>query len=324
MAYDNGLLVSNTTSYVTNYLATNNNPNVTFMITEFQPVQGSGAGTGNQSPNEPSMTLYGGIYASEFVMRMSTVPQMKFVGNFQLFNQNGISATNVFRSAVVNAANGGYTTNTQNLPFGFYLSAQATAQAVAYWAVNRSMAVYATTVATNGPTVPINSNYNATMPAVYAQAYQGGNGKRYVVLTNKSATNAPVQIVEDGITLTNQFLESFVTGSDPSATNSSPEISPVQIQTQTASNPVTIPAYSVVRLEWTVFDVPQPSLAVDVSGPVQTLRWAGLTNVTYAVQGTTNLAGTWATLGKVSSTQTNFVFTNWNPGTLQFYRLLVP
>ena len=324
MAYDNGLLVSNTTSYVTNYLATNNNPNVTFMITEFQPVQGSGAGTGNQSPNEPSMTLYGGIYASEFVMRMSTVPQMKFVGNFQLFNQNGISATNVFRSAVVNAANGGYTTNTQNLPFGFYLSAQATAQAVAYWAVNRSMAVYATTVATNGPTVPINSNYNATMPAVYAQAYQGGNGKRYVVLTNKSATNAPVQIVEDGITLTNQFLESFVTGSDPSATNSSPEISPVQIQTQTDSNPVTIQAYSVVRLEWTVLNVPQPSLAVDVSGPVQTLRWAGLTNVTYAVQGTTNLAGTWATLGKVSSTQTNFVFTNWNPGTLQFYRLLVP
>ena len=140
MAYDNGVLLSNTTSYVTNYLATNNNPNVRFMITEFQPVQGSGAGTGNQAPNEPSMTLYGGIYASEFVMRMSTVPQMMFVGNFQLFNRNGINATNVFRSVVVNAANSGYTTNTQTLPFGFYLSAQATAQAVAYWAVNRSTA----------------------------------------------------------------------------------------------------------------------------------------------------------------------------------------
>lgn len=187
MAYDNGLLLSNTTSYVTNYLAANNNSNVTFLVTEFQPVQGSGAGTGNQHPNPPSRTLYGGIYASEFVMRMSTVPRMKFVGNFQLFNENGISATNVFRQAAVNAANGGYITNTENLPFGFYLSAQAMAQSVAYWAVNRSIAVYPTSIGTNGPTVPSNTNFVATMPAIYAQAYQGGNGKRYVVLTNKGS-----------------------------------------------------------------------------------------------------------------------------------------
>ncbi|HLX72973.1 MAG TPA: hypothetical protein VKV04_25390 [Verrucomicrobiae bacterium] len=324
MAYDNGVLLSNTTSYVTNYLVPNNNSNVTFMVTEFQPVQGSGAGTGNQHPNPPSRTLYGGIYASEFVMRMSIVPQMKFVGNFQLFNENGINATNVFRQAVVNAANDGYTTNTQNLPFGFYLSAQATAQAVAYWAVNRSTAVYATTVGTNGLTVPINTNGSATMPAIFAQAYQGGNGKRYVVLTNKGSNALPVQIVQDGVAVTNQFLETFVTGSDPAATNSSPQVSPVQIQTQTAINPVMLPEYSVVRLEWTIFEVPKPSLAVTVSNAVQILSWAGLTNVTYAVQSTANLADTWTTLGKVSNTGTNFAFTNWNIGKVRFYRLVVP
>jgi hypothetical protein len=38
----------------------------------------------------------------------------------------------------------------------------------------------------------------------------------------------------------------------------------------------------------------------------------GLTNVTYDVQVTTNLVGTWATLGKISSTQTNFSFTDLN------------
>ena len=323
MAYDNGVLLSNTACYVTNYLIPNNNSNVTFMITEFQPVQGSGAGTGNQSPNEPSMTLYGGIYASEFVMRMSTVPQMKFVGNFQLFNNNGICATNVFRSAAVNAANGHYTTNTQNLPFGFYLSAQATAQAVAYWAVNRSTALYATTVGTNGPTVPIDTNYDATMPAVYAQAYQGGNGKRYVVLTNKGSNAAPVQIIQDGVVLTNQFLETFVTGSDPSLTNSSPLISPVQLQAQTATNPVTIPEYSVVRLEWTVVSVPRPALRVTSTNLIATLHWSGLTSVVYNVQSSTNLAA-WTTLGRASSTQTNFCFTDPNIRTSRFYRLTVP
>jgi len=323
-AYDNGVLLSNTSVFVSNNLVASNSPTTTYMITEFQPVLGSGAGTTNQHPNLPSTTLYGGIYASEFVMRMSTVPQMKHVGNFQLFNENGIYATNVFRRAVVNAANGHDITNTQDLPFGFYFSAQVTAEAVAYWAINRSTALYATTVGSNGPTVPKTTNYNATMPAIYAQAYQGGNGKRYVVLTNKGSNAAPAQILQDGVALTNSLLETFVTGSDPSATNSAPEVSPVEIQTQTATNPVTIPPYSVVRLEWTVFNVPPPSLALAVSNPVRTLSWVGLTNVTYAVQGATNLAGTWATLGKVSSTQTNFSFTDPDTASLRFYRLLVP
>ena len=243
----------------------NNPTNVTFMITEFQPVQGSGAGTTNQNPNEPSMTLYGGIYVSEFILRMSTVPQMKYVGNFQLFNQNGINATNMHRTAVTTAASGGYTTNTQNLPFGFYLSAQVTGEAVAYWAVNRSTAVYATSVGTNCPAVPMSTNYDTAMPAIYAQAYQGGNGKRYVVLTNKGTNVVPVEITQDGLALTNQLLETFVTGGDPSATNGSPQASPIQIHTATVTNAtatvtnaVTIPQYSVVRLEWTVSAVPPP------------------------------------------------------------------
>jgi hypothetical protein len=324
MAYDNGILFSNTASYVTNYLIPTNPPGTTFMITEFQPVQGSGAGTGNQNPNLPSMTLYGGIYASEFILRMSTVPQMKYVGNFQLFNQNGINATNVNRNAVTTAASGGYTTNTQNLPFGFYFSAQVAAEAVAYWAINRSTAVYATTVSTNGPTVPMNTNYDATMPAIYAQAYQGGNGKRYVVLTNKGSTNVLVKIMQNSLEVTNQFLETFVTGSDPSMTNTSPQASPIYIQSQLTNDPVTIPQYSVVRLEWTATNVPSPTLAVTTAGQMQNLHWAGLTDVVYNLQGVTNLLESWTTLGRVANSTTNFGFTNWNSGPQQFFRLAIP
>lgn len=324
MAYDNGLLFSNTTSYVTNYLIPANRPGTMFMITEFQPVQGSGAGTTNQNPNEPSMTLYGGIFASEFILRMSTIPQMKFVGNFQLFNANGIDATNLFRTAVVKAATGGYTTNTQNLPFGFYFSAQVAAESVAYWAINRSTAVYSTTVGTNSPTVPMSTNHATTMPAIYAQAYQGGNGKRYVVLTNKSSNAVPVQITGDGVALTNEFLETYVTGNDPSATNSSPQSTPVQTRTATVTNAIILPQYSVVRLEWTAFTVPPPSLVLTVSNAWQNLDWAGLTNVVYNVQDAITLPGQWMTIGKVASTATNFNFTNWNSGPYQFYRLTVP
>jgi len=90
------------------------------------------------------------------------------------------------------------------------------------------------------------------------------------------------------------------------------------------TNPVTIPGCCVVRLEWTVLDVSRPSLSLTVSNSTQDLRWTGLTNVTYSVQGTTNLTSTWSTLGRIANSRTDFGFTNWNTGALQFYRLVVP
>jgi len=320
MALDNWELASNTTARMLNYLIPDNNSNVSFLITEYAPARGDGQG----GQNPPCTTLYGGIYAAEYVLRMSTLPQMSFVGPYQLLNPNGIDQTNNNFQPVTTAYNEGRSTNTAGLPFGFYLGAQVAGEAVADWALTRSVAVYATTVGANGPTVPIDTNGIATIPAIYAQAYQGGNGKRYVVLTNKGATNAPVQIIQDGVAVTNQFLETFVTGSDPGTTNAPPPGSAIQIQSQLTNNPVTIPEYSVVRLEWTVFNVPSPSLSLTGSNSTQNLRWTGLTNVTYSVQSTANLMSPWSTLGKVANTRTNFGFTNWNPGTMQFYRLAVP
>ncbi len=320
MALDNWQLAGNTTARMQNYLIPMNNSNVTFLITEYAPARGDGLG----GQNPPSTTLYGGIYSAEYALRQSTLTQMCFVGPYQLLNANGINQTNSFNQAVVQAVDQGRTTNTAGLPFGFFLSAQVCGEAVADWALTRSTGVYATTVGTGGPVVPITADGSQTMPAIYAQAYQGGNGKRYVVLTNKSATNTPVQLAQDGVVLTNQFLETFVAGSDPTATNAPPPNSAIQIQSQWTNNPVTLPEYSVVRLEWTLFNVPRPALTVTVSPAGQTLAWAGLTNVTYNVQCATNLLGAWATLGKVASTRTNFSFTNWNNGAQQYYRLAVP
>jgi len=323
MAIDNGLLFSNSSLFVTNTLIakTTNANNPTFLLTEFAP----GNATGNGSGTPPTSSLYGGIYAAEMVMRLSTCPRMSFAGSYQLVNQAGVDTTNDFKSAVTKAAANKYTTNTVGLPFGYFLSAQGSAEAVAYWAINRSTAVYATAVGTNGPTVPMDTNGVTSMPALYAQAYQGGNGKHYVLLTNKGSNSVPVQIQQDGTSLTNQFLETFVTGPDPSVLNSNPPATNnVDIKTGTVTNPVVIPQFSVVRLEWQVATIPTPSLTVTASNGVQDLRWAGLTNVIYNVQGTTNLTGSWTTLGRVTASQTNFAFTNWSAGPQQFYRLVVP
>ncbi|HUC84822.1 MAG TPA: hypothetical protein VL970_06495 [Candidatus Acidoferrales bacterium] len=320
MAWDNGVLFSNSTLYVTNVLMQKSGSNTTFLLTEFGPTLGNGDGT----ENPPTSTLYGGIYAAEMVMRLSTCPRMSFAGSYQLVNGAGVDTTNDFWNAVTKAASNNYVTNTIGLPFGYFLSAQGSAEAVAYWAINRSTGVYPTMVGANGPTVPMDTNGTPTMPAVYAQAYQGGNGRRYVLLTNKGSNAVPVLVEQDNAVLTNQLLETWVTGDDPAAVNSNPPSNNVVIQSMTATNPVTIPEYSVVRLEWEVSVVPPPLLATAVAGGAQNLAWNGLTNVIYNVQATTNLLANWTTLGRVAQTQTNFGFTNWSSTPQQFYRLAVP
>jgi hypothetical protein len=72
-----------------------------------------------------------------------------YAGSYQLVNPSGVDTTNDFRNALTHAAANNIVTNTVGLPFGYFLSAQGSAEAVAFWAINRSSAVYATTVSNN-------------------------------------------------------------------------------------------------------------------------------------------------------------------------------
>lgn len=242
MKHDNWNLVNNTATYLTNFLMPQNSNNVTYMVTEYSA---SGSGAAEQTGG----TLYGGVYAVEYAMRMSTLPQMIFVGTHQLLDYHGIGTTNDQKQACETAYFGHYTTNTIGLPYGYYFNAQALGQAVANVAFANSSEVYATTTS-GGPTVMTNSTGNA-IPAVYAQVYRSSNGRFYVLLTNKGATNALATLVQNGITDTNQYFETYVSGGDPTATNSFPGDKTVQIQYGTnVSNPFVVPAYSVLRLEF--------------------------------------------------------------------------
>jgi hypothetical protein len=243
MAAANGQLVSNTTSYLTGYLMPKNAPGMRYVISEVSPASGQGGLLLG--------TLYGGIYSAEFSLRMSTLPQVMHVASFQVLSNAGIDETNRHLNVVQDAFNKGTTTNTTGLNFGFFVSAQAAGEAVANAALHNSIGVYTTTTA-GGPTAPILGG--GTIPAIYAQAYDGGNGKRYVVLTNKSIFTAVAQIMQDGAGLTSPMQMTFVTGTDPTLPNFGTVPDNVPIQTQTVTDPgaVTIPPYSVVRLEWSV------------------------------------------------------------------------
>jgi hypothetical protein len=241
MAAANENLFSNTTSHVTDYLMSLNDPGVPYIISEVSPAAGRGGMLLG--------SLYGGIYSAEFSLRMSTLPQVKHVASFQMLSNAGIDEVNDNLDVVMNAYDNNKTTNTSGLNFDFFVSAQAAGESIAYGALHNSEGVYATTT-TGGPTAPLSSG--GTMPAIYAQAYQGNDGKRYVVLTNKSASSAVAQIMEDGVVRPHAMHMTFVTGIHPHMVNNGtvPENVPIQTQTVVTAGAVTIPPYSVVRLEW--------------------------------------------------------------------------
>ena len=216
----------------------------------------------------------------------------------------------------------GTTTNTAGLNFGYYATAQALGVSVANGALARSDAVYPTAV-TGGSAVPKSSG--GTIPAIYAQAYKGVNGKRYVVLTNKGASNEVAQLFEDGVALTNEVQMTFVTGADPSLVNTNPPPNNLQVQTLMVANPgaVAIPPYSVVRFEWQVFPVPAPRLTAGYSNSLFQLSWSGLTNVNYVLQASTNLFN-WAALSIYSGAAGNKHYSTFPTGPFRYYRVIVP
>jgi len=143
---------------------------------------------------------------------------------------------------------------------------------VAYWAINRSTVVHATSVSTNGPTVPMDTSGIITMRDLRAGVSRR-QWKTICRLTNKGSNAVPVQITRDGVELTNQLLETFVTGSDPGVVNANPPQNTMVIQTNTVTNPFTIPEYRVVLLEWTVFNVYR-TMAAQASPMVLTKSFA--------------------------------------------------
>lgn len=245
MADENAVLVNKTSTLVTNQVAPIGPVGVKFIVSEFDPTLPNDSKTGATSIT--CGTLWGGIYAAEFTMRMSVVPSVLHVGPNEIVRFAGVFPTNNFQSEVTAAANAGKPIDTETLDFGFYLSAQAAGQAVLNGVINRAVNSNKTTV-TGGATVPA-TGINAGIPALYAMSYTNANGGLSVVITNKSATPHQVTIRVNGSAVAGPFPLTFVAGPDPSTANSSANGSAVVVQTGNSGNPVTVPPYCVLRVD---------------------------------------------------------------------------
>jgi uncharacterized protein (TIGR03437 family) len=242
MADENAVLASKSSAYVTGYLAPLNPPGTKFLISEFLP-SNDGLGSGTSVTDG---TLYGAIYAAEYVMRMSAVPSMLYVGMHALTGTRGVDAVDTHYDDVEMAYEQGTTIDTLTLSFGYYLTAQPLGLAVLN-GVLRNATQWDSTAVTGGATVPATGL--SPIPALYAQAYTSATGQHSVVITNKGATPQPVTLRLNGTVVAGAMPLQYIAGSDPAAVNTAANQNTVSVQSSTSANPVTVPAYSVVRVD---------------------------------------------------------------------------
>lgn len=259
MADENAVLASKSSAYVTGYLAPLNPPGTRFLISEFLP-SNDGLGSGDSLTDG---TLYGAIYAAEYVMRMSALPSMLYVGMHAITGTRGVNAANSHFDDTTNAYNQGTTIDTLSLNFGYFTTAQPLGLDLLYGVLRNATTVAATTV-TGGATVPATGL--GQIPALYAQAYIGATGQQSVLISNKGATAQQVTVNVNGAPVSGSLPVQWISGTDPTVTNTATSPNNVAIQASTATNPVAVPAYSVVRV-----DLNSPT----VVSPVNNASYAG-------------------------------------------------
>jgi len=192
-------------------------------------------------------SVYGGIEAAEYLLRMSSRPEVLFAGMHELYATDGIMPTKWHDTDTEAAYQAGTTIDTSQFhDFGWYFSAQILGPSVVNGALAHATEVVSTTL-TGGTTVP-SQGTPAAIPAMYAQAYQGAQNT-YLLITNKDSQNETLMIAVNGAAPKGSLAMTFLSSTDPTATNTAKSPNAVIVQTQTVTNPVTIPPYSVVRLD---------------------------------------------------------------------------
>ena len=191
---------------------------------------------------------------------------MLYVGMHALTGTRGVYAATTHYIDVQNAYNAGATINTLSLNFGFFTEAQPQGLAVLNGVLRNATLVDATAV-TGGATVTATGL--GQIPALYAQAYTSAAGQQSVVITNKGASAHQVTVGVNGTPVAGLLPVQLIAGSNPTAVNTASKPTTVSVQAVASLNPVTVPAYSVVRV-----DLNSPAVATVVnsasyaSGPV--------------------------------------------------------
>lgn len=197
-------------------------------------------------------TMYGGLYVAEFLARMTGDRDnlnTKYLGFYNGIH-NLVGFQKKFRYDAINAYEQGKILNTSDYPtidFKAYFTVPGLALKLANEAINGSYAVYKTT-STGSVHVP--RTKKDSIPAIYAQAYKGMDGKNYLLIVNKSAVahNAYIQYGQEKEQST-QYHMSYLYSNNYDKANNGGEKDLI-IQQEVCTDQFVIRPYSVATVSW--------------------------------------------------------------------------
>ncbi len=235
MSRANARVVDRTNNAFYNKIQSRSWPGAPFIVTEY--------GVWNDML---SQTLYGAIYLSEYVMRMSALPNASLIGNHVV--NHAARPDNYHRDLYMDAFDAGVSIDPDTVPTGYNLRIDGVTFSIVNKALNNADFVCQTHIQ-GGATVPTMGG--GSIDALYARAYRGVVGNEYLLITNKSNTVHELDILLDGEENDMPLQMTYAWDPDPSVGN-------VEVNTKTTSSPVRVPSYSVVRIEWDSDSIPTP------------------------------------------------------------------
>jgi hypothetical protein len=244
MAALNQVLAEDTTEYIQRHIVPRFGA-MPVIITEAAPGAPIAVGLTHRPGTTMVGTLYGGLWAAEYALRLSTVPQVLHVGMHQLVGAAGVDLLDSHHQNLLDAHSRGERLRRSRLDYGMFVSAQAAVYAVAAKAINSARFAYPTRVTGSGA-APL-PDQGRNMPSLYAQAYRGR--KWSLVVVNKGAQAETISVSVDGRPMQKSFKLTTVTGASPSARNQ-PSTTAVASVTGKAAATVRVPPYSAVLISW--------------------------------------------------------------------------
>ncbi|MFD9426203.1 MULTISPECIES: fibronectin type III domain-containing protein [unclassified Streptomyces] len=239
----NTRLADRTNSYVDSYYLAKGRPDMRVFVSEFNSTPSTMTAL---STSGIIRTLYNGIFAAEFVTRLSAHPNVDRVMLHGLV-QFGTTFTKPYLDTMKSVHERGETLDTTGFDYGIVRHGSALGLAVCLDAINRSSHTLTTSTSEAVVTVP---KHGGTVPAVHTQAYVGLDGYDSLVITNKSATAHALTLQWGGVTLPGPFDTLFISSDDPRAENTAAAPGSIAMTEGSASGVVEVPAYSVMRVRW--------------------------------------------------------------------------
>ncbi|MEU2673953.1 discoidin domain-containing protein [Streptomyces sp. NPDC007164] len=239
----NTRLADRTNSYIDSYYLAKGRPDMRVFVSEFNSTPSTMTAL---STSGIIRTLYNGIFAAEFVTRLSTHPNVDRVMLHGLV-QFGTTFTKPYLDTMKSVYERGETLDTAGFEYGIVRHGSALALAVCLDAINRSSHTLTTSTSEAVVTVP---KYGGTVPAVHTQAYVGLDGYDSLVITNKSATPHALTLQWGGVPLSGPFDTLFISSDDPRAENTAAVPGSIVMTEGSASGVVAVPAYCVMRVRW--------------------------------------------------------------------------